>query len=242
MTKVEFPENSELKIIGKSTFEQSSIEYIKIPPYVTEILDSTFYQCSKLKQVDLVGNSLKRIEMYAFARTNITSISIPLSVIYIHYNAFYQCFNFIFIFNNLKFNRIHTYCSIINESYIKFDYNEIDKTAEIVGSNYNGGELLIPKLAYYNDQCYTVIGFKENALKNNKYIKFFNIQNNCEFINIGKFAFSNSIISDITIPSSVTIISEGAFEGCSNLKDVYFKKDSQLQIIESIIIQIKLKN
>lgn len=75
-----------------------------------------------------------------------------------------------------------------------------------------------------------LLGIKENAFKKNKSFSFVEFQNNYNFKNIGKYAFSNSIIHNITIPSSVTIINEGAFEGCTELKYVTFKIDSQLPI------------
>lgn len=160
MTKVEFSENSDLKIIGESAFAETSIEYIRIPPYVTEIRRSTFSKCTKLKQVDLIGNSLLFIERLAFTQSNLTNISIPLSVICFDFSAFRNCSNHIFVFADEKNIRdVGENITFINDSYIKFNYNENDKSAEIVESNSYDFQLFIPKLAYYNDQCYNVIGY-----------------------------------------------------------------------------------
>lgn len=55
--------------------------------------------------------------------------------------------------------------------------------------------------------------------------------NNSELISIGKYAFCESTIETITIPSNVTTIDEGAFSNCINLKTVKFAPNSKLKHI-----------
>lgn len=82
LSSIEFEDHSELQIINKSAFaESSSFESIFIPSNVVQIDDLAFMVCSKLTKVEFEKNSkLKSIGSSAFGFSNIHSISIPDSV------------------------------------------------------------------------------------------------------------------------------------------------------------------
>lgn len=72
---IDFPDT--LKCIENSAFENSNIEYIKLPPNIDIIKFRTFANCHNLKEV-IFNDSLIRIGFEAFARCyNLTSICLP---------------------------------------------------------------------------------------------------------------------------------------------------------------------
>lgn len=78
LRKIEFPEISELKAIGKGAFANSKIEYFTIPSHVKEICSDTFSFCFQLQKVDIQKNSeLQKIEKNAFRCSLVESVTIP---------------------------------------------------------------------------------------------------------------------------------------------------------------------
>lgn len=75
---VDFEDNSELLIIGKKAFCDSSIETIFIPEKLNKIKKGAFSQCKKLEIVEFsCESSLKSIGKTAFSDTIIKKIRIP---------------------------------------------------------------------------------------------------------------------------------------------------------------------
>ncbi|KAK8887212.1 hypothetical protein M9Y10_038250 [Tritrichomonas musculus] len=92
--KVEFSENSEINIIGKSSFSESSIKSILIPASVTRICERAFFDCPELKKIEFHDNSnLSIIEKDAFSHSPIERIIIPAQVNYIKEGTFLECSN-----------------------------------------------------------------------------------------------------------------------------------------------------
>lgn len=92
--KFEFDQNSEIEIIGKLSFYESSIEYILIPPSVKIIKEFAFHECTKLTTVEIPKNSkLELIEGYSFMQSNIESLFIPSNLSAIKESAFRWCHN-----------------------------------------------------------------------------------------------------------------------------------------------------
>lgn len=79
---IQFPPNSELRLIGKSAFSGSSIESIQIPTHVTQICKSAFNYCENLRYVSIQNDSeLQIIERKAFSNTSIEILSIPSDIL-----------------------------------------------------------------------------------------------------------------------------------------------------------------
>lgn len=75
---VKFPENSELHLIEKDAFSNSSIENILVPPSVNKIEEGAFINCQNLSNVVLPENSeLQLIDEKSFDSSPNVVISIP---------------------------------------------------------------------------------------------------------------------------------------------------------------------
>ena len=78
---VQFPSDSELQIIEKEAFANSSIEKIIFPSSVTKICENSFYQCENLSRIEFLPNSkLHIIESDAFSNSSIEELLIPSSI------------------------------------------------------------------------------------------------------------------------------------------------------------------
>ena len=91
---VKFQENSELEIIDKYSFMESSIIEIKLPKHLRIIEKEAFNKCENLKKLEFQEFSeLEFICSSAFQRTSLTEVIIPKSVKIIDDNAFVSCEN-----------------------------------------------------------------------------------------------------------------------------------------------------
>ena len=94
LSEVKFEAESKIEIIGKNSFELTSIESIILPSSVTTIQSNAFVDCSYLSEIKFEENSkLKTIGQCAFNNTQINKILIPKSVTAIQENAFSYCNN-----------------------------------------------------------------------------------------------------------------------------------------------------
>lgn len=110
--------------------------------------------------------------------------------------------------------------------------NEQEKTAGLfikLSPNYE--DIKVPRSINYEDDEFIVKFIMDNAFKDSRSIKKVTFAENSELISIGKCAFSNSSLENITIPSSVTKICEEAFSSCQYLIEFEFQEDSKLTLI-----------
>lgn len=71
----------------------------------------------------------------------------------------------------------------------------------------------------------------DNIFQNCKNLQHVDLSNMTE---IGKWAFNNCALTEITIPASVTIIREEAFEGCSALKTLKFEAGTTELVLKEL--------
>ena len=77
--------------MGRSAFESSGVETVRLPEGVTAISDGCFYDCGTLKNVELPG-TLETIGSYSFRYcTALEEIALPDSVRRIRNDAFSEC-------------------------------------------------------------------------------------------------------------------------------------------------------
>ena len=135
---------------------------------------------------------------------------------------------------NLELIKILLGKTIKNESLdLSFKIDETSQTASLFNSNENVSELNIPRTVQHENTEYlitSISGINANTKRN---IERINFTEDSAIKTIYNYAFSNSNIEEILIPSKVSKICEGAFSCCLYLAKVEIPPNSNLQTIES---------
>ncbi len=223
--------------IGDYTFRGcTSLESIEIPDGVTSIGDYAFSGCTSLESVNFNENSqLTSIVDYAFnGCSNLFSIDIPDSVTDIGNYAFGSCTNL----ESVNFSENSQLASIGFSSFCNCSSLKSiaipDSVTNISQSAFIGCTSLESiTLPFVGGIFNSYFGYIFGALSysdNSKYVpsslKTVIVTGGTR---IESYAFYNCIdIADITIPDSVTIVGNSAFEGCACLESVSFSENSQL--------------
>ena len=126
--------------------ECKSLQNVIIGSGVKTIPNNCFAYCSSLNSVAIRGNTLEKIDSYAFNGTGITSITMPSSVDSINNNVFAKCTNLSSVKLNEGLGHIGEYvfsgCTALPEITIP------SSVVEIGNSNFNGCSAL--KTVYLN--------------------------------------------------------------------------------------------
>ncbi len=215
-----------------------------IPEGVTSISEYAFYGCNGLTNI-VIPDSVTNIGRYAFyGCSSLTNIVIPERVTSIGGHAFYGCNSLESITipfvgcNDSGYNR-HLFGSIFgaktsdeNEQYVPTSL----KTVIITGDDF------IDEKAFYNcsnienisipdsityigkwafEGCYRLLEEENEIIYVDKWvIKGGGGLLRENTVGIASQAFLNNLITNVTIPNSVKIIGESAFEGCWNLTNI----------------------
>lgn len=243
------------RIASYAFSRNDKISYMVIPSTVTAIGDSAFLSCVNLTAI-VIGNGVTTIEGYAFYNcTKLTSVTLPNSLTAIGAHSFRGCTGLtsIVIPNNVTsigvnaFNyctsltsatigegithipsNLFDYCvklqSLwISKSVISMGHCAFSSCGDLVNVNYAGSiddwaqiefdGVFSNPLYYANALIIQGEQIREVVLK--------------EATKISAYAFINSNITSIKIPSSITAIGNGAFEGCESLQTVYYAGSAQ---------------
>lgn len=194
--KVEFSKESELKIIGKESFSNSSVDKILIPNRVKKICESSFLFCECLEKVEFErGSELDSIGKESFSHSSLETIFIPNKVSEICESAFSWCEKL----KTINFSDDSNLNSIGNDAfaYSGIEFISIPKKVTHIGES---------SFAWC-EQLQTVDFSQNSSLK-----KF------------EKNLFFLSSIEFISIPPSVTEICEKSFESCEKLNQLNNKE------------------
>lgn len=219
---IQFSEDSELRIIGRKAFASSSIRKITIPSHVTEICERTFSNCDLIEKVNFSNKSeLRTIESGVFSDSNIYSLSIPSSVIELK-EGWCEGTSFLSKIKIIQ-NEVENIKYIDNKFLVGKSSKESENFDVLLFARRDISRIVIPPYiriispyAFENVE-HGKIKFAENSILEK----------------IGKYAFNFSFISEITFPSSLKEICDGAFYNCDKLKKVNFSTDSELKSIGS---------
>ncbi|KAK8845167.1 hypothetical protein M9Y10_021349 [Tritrichomonas musculus] len=221
LESVTFPDNSQIKYIGKKAFSDTIISSISISS-VNDLFidDEAFSDCTKLENAEF--KKLHSIGRNVFKGSLIKSIVIPSDII-----AFKS--RWILETRDLKEVKIHQK-DIVNIQWYKNDF--IFGKSDPLSSEFDA--LLYARKDIETVEIPSFIKrIDSSAFNQCRNIKKVIFEADSKLISIGDYAFYKSSLESITIPASVTDIERSAFSNCTNLKTVIFEDNSKLQLIGS---------
>ena len=216
LTELELP--STITSIGESAFEQcGGIRSVEIPGGVTAIADRAFYLCGSLAEVTMHQN-LTAIGGAAFSYCRaLEEIDIPASVTSLGPAVFEGCsaLTHVSIPGSLTCIPRHTfaYCGSLTSVVIPDSVTGIGAYAfcdcgALTEVSLGGGVVCLEKGVFQNCSALETIDLPESLTE------------------LGDSAFLASGLKSITIPGSVTVIGNHAFERCAELTGITFLGDA----------------
>ena len=207
--------------ISDRMFVGSGIEHIKIPKNIKYIFTSAF-ENTKIRSVEFEeGSALTEIGERAFKGcSNLESFVIPAKVSTIEDDAFSDCANL----KNVTFEK-GSELWYLNRIFVNTPITEltIPKSVSEINSD-----------AFSNSSTLKTIRFENDNKLSTLYSRaFFNCSNlttvdfgeNSKLISIGESVFENcSNLTEIKLPSTVLIIYEKAFAGCTAMNSIIIPK------------------
>jgi len=251
LSQIKFDEHSELTNIGKKAFYGTNLETIKMPNSVKYVGDSAFQGCEDLETVNM-SNSLKTINKDCFEGcSEIISIELTSNISTIEVGAFENCsklanitFNESAKLKTIKDNAFsNTYISNLNlpkglenlgtafRDCANLQAVDMPSTIKEISYNpfYNCAKLASLSVSPNNNVFYSandciltrntemlIIGCNKSEIPSKTAI-------------IHNGAFDGSGITSVTIPSSVIVIGDHAFNNCENLGSLEFAEGSKLK-------------
>lgn len=211
--------------LGEEIFAAcTALETVTISEGVTSIAKEMFIDCTNLKNIS-IPNSVTVIKEKAFAGCRgLTEITIPGNVKEIYEHAFLEC-------SNLKTVILEEGLTTLYSPFYGCPIESIYLPASFTGNvhfAFSGCEVLKNINVSENNPLYSSVNgvlFNKGKTEiiNYPYARsdlHYSIPNGVE--HIGLYAFGDSALKSIYIPSSVLVISLDAFIDCNNLIDVYY--------------------
>ena len=187
---------SGVETIGEGAFEGcTNLTEINLPDSVTTIGESAFEGCSNLSEIT-IPNGVEEIGTRAFKNTNITSITIPGSVESVGYQAFDGC----------------AITSVTFGEGISED-GATDTLGALPSNNANSPYTVVVSDA---DDVSNVAAAAKTIFK---YFAL-SLQNCTDLTIIDDYTFSQSQITSINLPITVTTIGDAAFDRCQSLTNI----------------------
>ena len=213
--------------IGESVFYAcSSLTSITLPPLVTEIGNSAFYDCRGLTSL-ILPSGVTKIGNSAFSGcSGLTSLTLPSGVTEIGNSAFSGCSGLTGLTLPSSVTEIgnsaFSGCSGLTSLTLPSGVTRIGSSAfkncglKEVGIYINGD--LETYLAKGHPNIDVECGIKYYL--NDKEIK--NVMIPSSVTSLGCYAFQNSCLTSISLPSSLAFVGDGAFKNCSSLASITF--------------------
>lgn len=201
--------------IGDAAFKScSKLSSITLPSGLKKIADETFYDCTSLVEID-IPDTVEVIGKEAFRICqSLAQVNIPASVKVIGKNAFIGCTS-VEAYNVASENEV--YSSVNGVLYgpyqSPYDDNYSSPVADKTLIQYPAGKA---DTAYTVEAGTLIIG--DCAFGNSKNITSVVLPDGLR--RIDAYAFNESSVAQISIPSTVTKISKQAFGKCAALKSI----------------------
>ncbi len=228
---VEVDISSTVEKIGENAFRNCySLPTITIPKNVKSIGKMAFYYCYSLAEVEICDGVEEIGEWLFYYCTALTGVEIPDSVTMLGESVFNQCTQ---IESATIGNGVVELPSYLFSGCYKLKDITIGSNVKKIGyqafSGCNGLEnVYVESLLQwcgiefaYNDS--NPMYYADNLYINGEVIEDLVIADGTE--KIGKYAFYNmDSIKSVTIPSTLKVIEEGAFDGCNSIESLYIKE------------------
>lgn len=221
LESIEFSKESKIKILNEGVFENSQINSILIPSSVTQIKERSLSNCNQLKSISFASNSkLNSIEKNSFLNSPIESLTIPSSVT----NLKKGWCNGLFKLDKIEIVKckIQNFINLNNELIIGKSEPTKDVFDVIVLATKNIKKITIPSF---------IKRIGRHSFQNCSQLKTVIFNSDSKLYSIEKFAFDNSSIEEIKIPSNVTQIQKCAFSSCK-INHIDFSQNNKLKRIE----------
>ena len=174
--------------IGNMLFRNcASLESVTINSPLTKIVQSMFYGCTALTDID-IPETVTAISDYAFSRSGLTNITIPSTVTSIGKNAFFKCVRLKTVTINARITNIS---ESMFEDCIALNHVDIPETVVTISTNAfkNSAlnDIMIPQ---------SVSSIGRYAFKYCSHLSRLELQGNA--LTIGNEAFADAPLTDIT--------------------------------------------
>lgn len=192
--------------IGQDCFAGTALETVDIPDNVITLSHGVFMNCKSLAKIE-IGNGCTSIGYRSFENDSaLTDVTIGKGVISIGDIAFRNC-------DGLKYIYIPSNVTTLGTAMF-FDCNSLEKV--VIG---NGVTSLNTRHENWGDDWGTdedCDGTFEGC------VNLSSVTLGSGIISIGQDSFAGTKIKTVTVPGKVSTLSDGAFAGASELKDIYF--------------------
>ena len=227
--------HSGIKSIGNEAFYNSGLENIEIPPSVKVIGSNAFSNTYYLDSL-VLNEGLESIGSYAFRGSGLKSLNLPESLTYIGDEAFSSSdLVSISIPGSLKriSNGAFQYCYNLNTVIIAEGVEEIGHSAFLYCESLT--EISIPNTLRIMEPgafkyCRSLASVSIPGTLINIPVDAFHSCSNLEALNlnegsriISKNAFYDTRIKELTLPSTIQLLSDAAFSRNSKMERVIFK-------------------
>ena len=222
--------SQELASVGESAFSGTAVSEITMPNKITTLSDGVFENCTALQKVEL-GN-VEEIGNSAFENCTALSDIDVSGVKKIGESAFERCENLLSLnVENAKVIGDYAFSGLKKISEIKIPYDAEEIGNGILWRNTELKQVEIPldknNLIYYTGATIEKlekviipkgsIKLSDNAFDEYKSVKFELAETIKE---IGKRAFSGMKFINISLPTGLSSLQEGAFYDCVNLSSI----------------------
>ncbi len=221
LKELTLPENL-TTISGQAFWECKSLESLDIPNSVTSIDSHVFYNCISLKQM-IIPEGVEKISEGLFGGcVRLQAVELPSSIKLIRNSAFLNC-------KSLETVSMQKGSWLIDET-MNIEYSAFNGCLSLTSITFPQEIQDIGESAFANCSRLASVVFQgkvgsiqRNAFNNCSALESIELPNTVTYI--GPYAFSESGLRNMTLPSKVNTVSENLFSGCQQLEHVVVPAD-----------------